>query len=86
VNTAVRDLLHEMAGTTPELPRAACRDHVEVFDSLDPGDIDRAIQICCGCVELEPCRQWADSLGRRALIGVVAGKLRTYTFRGKETL
>jgi hypothetical protein len=82
VNAA--DLLAELASSIPPLPRAACRRHRQTFDSTDPPDVDRAIAICCGCVELEPCRRWSEAQPPRTLLGTVAGKRYAYNMSHRK--
>lgn len=79
-----RALLTDLACGIPALPRAACRQHRDTFDSVDPGDIDRAEQICSGCAELEPCRRWAEAQPPRSLLGVIAGQVYSYNFRNDK--
>jgi hypothetical protein len=68
------DFLAGLASAIPALPRAACREHRDTFDSLNPGDIEKAVEICGSCAEFEPCRRWADAQPAKALFGVVAGQ------------
>jgi hypothetical protein len=77
-------LLHELA-TTPDLPAAACRDHLDVFDAvLEPGAAAKvayplAVEICAGCRELASCRAWRDSLPPgKVPYGVTAGMIRRH--------
>jgi hypothetical protein len=81
VNLLIDAFLAELAASIPALPNAACREHRDLFDSIVPSDIGRAVEICSGCVDLQPCARWADDQAPRTLTGVVAGVDRTYTFR-----
>jgi hypothetical protein len=81
---ALIDLITGLGRSVPSLPNAACRQHVTVFDSTAPDDIARAIEICDGCADLQPCRRWADSLPPRSFDGVVAGVYRTHSTKRKR--
>lgn len=83
----VSNLAEELAAAlrnTPHLPRAVCRDRGTLFDPSDPSESpavaherhELASQLCAGCPERTPCGQWADSLPRGAVRGIVAGQLR----------
>ncbi|HSS24738.1 MAG TPA: hypothetical protein VLL82_10130 [Mycobacterium sp.] len=68
--------------TTPDLPGAACVDHLDVFDAcVDRGATfayDQAIQICASqCPALAACSRWYHSLpDRKRPYGVTAGQIR----------
>ncbi|GLP74929.1 hypothetical protein TUM20983_20390 [Mycobacterium antarcticum] len=69
------DLLAAMSSGIPALPRAACRERLDVFDSIKPDDIESAIEVCHGCPELQPCLRWAEQSDQNLLTGVIAGRV-----------
>jgi hypothetical protein len=79
---AVADFMAGLAHAVPSLPQAACRGRAALFTSDEQGDIDRAVEICGSCAELDRCRRWAAAQGPRMLTGVIAGRL--YKFAKKE--
>lgn len=65
----------------PNLPGAACKDHLDVFDATSERGAHRAytaaIQICAGCPVLQRCGTHWDSLPpRKRPFGVMAGRIR----------
>lgn len=76
--------LEEALRGAPNLPRAACKGRSELFDTWHDDEPwperDRrhaeAVQACLSCPELEPCRQWLESMHRsKRPDGVVAAKV-----------
>jgi hypothetical protein len=64
----------------PNLPRAACVGHPELFDVTDEALAGDALAVCQRCRELPRCRAWLDSLPRKQWpSGVVAGEVRRPT-------
>jgi hypothetical protein len=75
VNTSdVADLFGGLSRAIPKLPKALCRQHVDVFDDETPDGIAEAVAICGRCPELDACAAWAATLAPRKLSGVIAGK------------
>jgi hypothetical protein len=71
------DLLTRILADVPRLPgRAACRDHVGVFDRAADGDqsaAQEAAEICSACPVLAACGEWIAT-ARRPPPGVWAGR------------
>ena len=67
-----------MRAGIPDLRRAACRGHAEIFDVRDGHDraaIARAQAVCETCPVLSDCRAWLASLPRAERpCGAVAGR------------
>ena len=64
----------------PILPAAACRSRHELYDRVvDEGgsaDTKAALEICDGCLELDACHDWLESLPKKLRpLGVTAGQL-----------
>lgn len=72
---------------TPDLPGARCRGRWELFDlrpGTHPHHVDlaaEAVAICQGCPALADCRQWAATLPRNTVTGVLAGTVIAWTDR-----
>jgi len=50
----------------PHLPGARCVGSAQLFDEFDDEDVvSAAIATCLRCAELQPCRQFVESLPRR---------------------
>jgi WhiB family redox-sensing transcriptional regulator len=68
--------------TTPDLPGAACMEHLDLFDACTskaagPYAYASAIEVCCQCPALPPCRRWVTGLPpRKRPVGVTAGIIR----------
>jgi WhiB family redox-sensing transcriptional regulator len=59
----------------PALPGAACKGKADLFEGRTDDDIDKAIQICGRCPSRQPCADWAASLPRNRVTGIVAGRV-----------
>lgn len=74
---AAIELLARILADVPRLPgRAACRDHLGVFDQAADGDqlaAEQAVTVCEACPVLAACGEWIAT-ARRPPPGVTAGK------------
>ncbi len=72
------DLLHTITDT-PDLPGAACVEHLDTFDACSskaagPSAYRAAIRVCASCPVLQQCRAWVARLPpRKRPVGVTAG-------------
>jgi hypothetical protein len=78
----VTRLLAKILAGSPRLPDAACINHPELFDPLDPSHPNRpaieasAIDVCRRCPALADCSAWVTTLpARQRPAGVVAGQV-----------
>lgn len=80
----------------PDLAKGLCVGLPEIFDEASPGEAPavveqryaEALRLCASCPELQPCRDYLDSLPpAKKPGGVVAGQVRTWgtTTRRKES-
>jgi hypothetical protein len=78
------DLAATVLASTPNLPGAACGDHVEIFDAAVGPDwrlrnqaAQRCVEVCNRCPMLARCKQFADGLptSQRRRMGVLAGEV-----------
>jgi hypothetical protein len=71
------ELLVKVLAGVPRLPgRAACREHVSVFDLAADGHreaAEEAVAVCESCPVIDACRSWITA-ARRPPPGVTAGK------------
>jgi Transcription factor WhiB len=81
---AVLELFAALGRAIPALPNAACRSHLDVFDSEHPDAVAEAVTICGRCPELDACTAWAATIDPRQLSGVVAGHYRPTTKRSHD--
>lgn len=84
------ELLAKVLAGVPRLPgRAACRDHIELFDRAADGcpvAAEEAAGICGACSVLNACAEWiARAHPQRPPPGVWAARLRTTTQSRKAT-
>jgi hypothetical protein len=86
VNTSdVVGLFVALGRAIPALPKALCRNHLDVFDSEDPEKVAEAVTICTRCPEFDSCAAWVATQPPRSLSGVIAGKNRTTPTRKDTT-
>jgi hypothetical protein len=74
--------LFGISASIPDLPAAACRQAVAVFDNETPTGIAEAVAVCRRCPELDACAAWAATVAPRKLSGVIAGKNRSIAQKG----
>jgi hypothetical protein len=76
-------LLESMLRQSISLPGALCRGHGGgPFDGSSDDDVAEASAICSRCPEIQRFRDWASSIPKRKLSGVVAGEHREWYSHG----